>query len=300
MKGAAGHKRVPADFIVNFEVPSWPLDDQKRIAHLLGKVEGLIARRKRHLQQLDDLLKSVFLEMFGDHTEMKQQQHFLLGDFIEFLTSGSRGWAKYYSDTGDIFLRINNVKDGRLKLDDVVYVNAPASAEANRTRVRSGDLLLSITADLGRTAVIPKGLDGSYINQHLALIRFKEEAGFNSIFLAWYFSLPYGNSFIQKKNREGVKAGLNFDDIRSFQVVKPSIALQNHFAAIVEKVESLKSRYQQSLTDLESLYGALSQKAFKGELDLSRVVLTTEDTESTEGLNRETREKREKRIGVSA
>jgi type I restriction enzyme, S subunit len=107
----------------------------------------------------------------------------------------------------------------------------------------------------------------------LALIRIKLEAGFNPLFLAWFFTLPYGNSFIQKKNREGVKAGLNFDDIRSFQVVKPPIDLQNQFAAIVEKVEELKSRYQQSLTDLESLYGALSQKAFKGELDLSRVVL---------------------------
>ena len=50
----------------NIEIPLPPLDDQKRIAHLLGKVEGLIARRKQHLQQLDDLLKSVFLEMFGD------------------------------------------------------------------------------------------------------------------------------------------------------------------------------------------------------------------------------------------
>ena len=58
----------------------------------------------------------------------------------------------------------------------------------------------------------------------------------------------------------------------------PPIDLQNQFAAIVEKVEGLKSRYQQSLTDLESLYGALSQKAFKGELDLSRVILPTEET----------------------
>ena len=54
---------------------------------------------------------------------------------------------------------------------------------------------------------------------------------------------------------------------------KPPIDLQIHFAAVVEKVETLKSRYQRSLTDLESLYGALSQQAFKGELDLSRVQL---------------------------
>jgi type I restriction enzyme S subunit len=66
MTGAAGQRRVPTEFLKNYEIPLPPLDDQKRIAHLLGKVEGLIARRKQHLQQLDDLLKSVFLEMFGD------------------------------------------------------------------------------------------------------------------------------------------------------------------------------------------------------------------------------------------
>ena len=56
---------VKKDF-ESHQIPLPSLDDQKRIAHLLGKVEGLIARRKQHLQQLDDLVKSVFLEMFGD------------------------------------------------------------------------------------------------------------------------------------------------------------------------------------------------------------------------------------------
>ncbi len=61
--------------------------------------------------------------------------------------------------------------------------------------------------------------------------------------------------------------------MKNFPVVIPPIELQHQFSAIVEKVETLKSRYQQSLTDLEALYGTLSQQAFKGELDLSRVPL---------------------------
>ena len=253
-----------------------PLDNQKRIAHLLSKVEGLIGRRKQHLQQLDDLLKSVFMEMFGDPVKMKDLPHFQLGEFIEFLTSGSRGWAKYYSESGSLFIRINNVKNARINLEDTVYVTAPDSAEANRTRVQAGDLLLSITADLGRTAVVPKELEGAYINQHLALVRIHSDAELNPLFLAWYFSLPYGNSFVQKKNRVGVKSGLNFDDIRGLQIVKPSFSIQNQFVGIVKKVEVIKSRYHQSLTDLETLYGALSQIAFKGDLDLTRIIIPTE------------------------
>jgi type I restriction enzyme S subunit len=61
----------------------------------------------------------------------------------------------------------------------------------------------------------------------------------------------------------------------------PPIELQSQFATIVKKVEGIKSRYQASLADLETLYGALSQKAFKGELDLSRVSLPSDSTEAT-------------------
>ena len=257
-------------------VPAFEYDDQIRIATLLSRVENLISRRREQLNQLDELLKSVFLEKFGDPIRMKTQQHFPLSNYIEFLTSGSRGWAKYYSNSGSVFLRINNVKDACLKLDDIVYVNAPNSAEANRTRVKAGDLLLSITADLGRTALVSKELEGAYINQHLALIRILPEEGLNPLFLTWYFTMPYGNAFIQKKNREGVKAGLNFDDIRELQIVKPAIQLQKQFANIAEKVEGIKSRYIQSLTKLENLYGVLSQQGFSCKLDLSRVPLVEE------------------------
>ncbi len=266
---------INRDALERIPVPVFAYDDQIRIATLLSKVENLISRRREQLKQLDELLKSVFLEMFGDPIRMKTQLHFPFSNYIEFLTSGSRGWAKYYSNSGSVFLRINNVKDACLKLDDIVYVNVPNSAEANRTRVKAGDLLLSITADLGRTALVSKELEGAYINQHLALIRIHPDKGLNSLFLTWYFTMPYGNAFIKKKNREGVKAGLNFDDIRGLQIVKPAIQLQKQFADIAEKVEGIKSRYQQSLTEVENLYGILNQKAFKGELDLSKVLLVS-------------------------
>ncbi|BDI03969.1 hypothetical protein CATMQ487_09390 [Sphaerotilus microaerophilus] len=70
-----------------------------------------------------------------------------------------------------------------------------------------------------------------------------------------------------------MKKILTKGDFEKITMIKPPFELQNQFAVVVEKVEALKSRYQQSLTDLEALYGALSQQAFKGELDLSRVTL---------------------------
>lgn len=94
-----------------------------------------------------------------------------LGQTLESLTSGSRGWAEYYRDTGSLFLRIQNVRKDELDLSDVAYVQPPDTAEARRTRVQPGDVLLSITADLGRTAIIPDALGEAFINQHLSILR---------------------------------------------------------------------------------------------------------------------------------
>lgn len=245
-------------------------DDQIRISAILTKAEALIAKRKESIMALDKLLKSIFIDMFGDPLRMRSQPKEKLNKFITFLTSGSRGWAQYYSDKGNIFIRINNVRNACLKLDDIIYVNPPDNAEAVRTKVKTNDLLFSITADIGRTAVVNESLNGAFINQHLALIRLNQKR-INPVFVSWYFTMPFGKSIVMKKNREGVKAGLNFDDIRGFEIVTPPLELQNQFAEIVEKVEAIKVKYTQSLNELDNLYNSLSQSAFKGELDLSRI-----------------------------
>ena len=87
-----------------------------------------------------------------------------LGTLLTFLTSGSRGWAAHYAAEGDLFLRIQNVGRNKLLLDDTAFVRAPDTAEARRTQVQAGDVLLSITADLGRTAVIPDDIGRAFIN----------------------------------------------------------------------------------------------------------------------------------------
>lgn len=240
------------------------LQDQIRIANILSKAENLINQRKESIALLDELLKSTFLEMFGGIIETSSSKLEYLGDNISYLTSGSRGWAKYYSETGAKFLRIQNIGGGVIRTDNLINVSPPNSAERERTRVQEGDLIISITADLGRTSVVPKNFGEAYINQHLALIRLNQNI--NPIYAAYFYNMPFGNNAIQKKNRSAVKAGLNFNDIKSFPIIIPKMMLQNQFATIVEKVETLKTESQVSLKELEHMYGVLSQKAFNGEL----------------------------------
>jgi type I restriction enzyme, S subunit len=241
-----------------------PLPEQRRIAEVLDRTEALRAKRRAALAQLDSLTQSLFLDLFGDPTTIQQEWPTKkLGELLDFLTSGSRGWAEHYAESGDLFLRIQNVRRDELLLEDIAYVKAPDTAEAKRTRVQAGDVLLSITADLGRTAVVPEELGPAFINQHLSILRTKAPV---PRFLSAYFASPAGQRQVSGRNRQGVKAGLNFEDIRSFVIPVPPIEKQREFARQVQVVEKLKTAQRASLAELDALFASLQHRAFRGEL----------------------------------
>ena len=245
-------------------IPLPPLAEQKRIAGILDAADALRAKRRESLAQLDTLLQSTFLDMFGDPvTNPMGWEDVAVGDEINFLTSGSRGWAKYYSDSGDTFIRIQNLTNGRLDLSDIAFVNAPETAESKRTKVEPRDVLLSITADLGRTAVVPEGVGKAHINQHLAILRFID---LDPIIVSHQLASAGGQAQFARLNREGVKAGLNFNDVKNIRLTKPPPELQHRFATIVKSVERQKASQRAHLDELDTLFASLQSRAFKGEL----------------------------------
>lgn len=252
------------EHIDNLEIPLPPLAEQKRIAAILDKADAIRRKLQQSLRLSDDFLRSVFLDMFGDPvTNPNEWDKTTVGQEVEFLTSGSRGWAQYYTDKGDFFIRIQNLRGGFLDLSDSAFVDAPDTAEARRTRVQTGDVLLSITADLGRTAVVPENFGKGYINQHLAILRLRE---MNPVFVSHQLASPGGQRQFISLNRSAVKAGLNFDDIRSVELLRPPLNLQIKFSDIVTKIKKRSSRLQAMLKDAETLFSSLQQRAFRGEL----------------------------------
>ena len=246
------------------QIPLPPLAEQDRIAGILDAADALRAKRREALAQLDTLLQSTFLDMFGDPvTNPMGWEVVSVGDEIRFLTSGSRGWAKYYAKDGDTFIRIQNLKDGQLDLGDIAFVEAPESAEAKRTTVEPGDVLLSITADLGRTAVVPRGIAKAHINQHLAILRF---TSLNPVFVSYQLASKGGQAQFDRLNREGVKAGLNFNDVKSIRLTNPPLNLQQRFAAIADSVEHQKASHRAHLAELDTLFASLQSRAFRGDL----------------------------------
>ena len=257
-------KHLSAKELNKVKVPLPPLDEQRRIATVLDKVSDLIAKRREQLDKLDELVKARFVEMFGDPVSNPHQYPISqLSEYIEFLTSGSRGWSQYFSDDGEYFITIKNVKNCSISLEDVQYIKPPDNAEAVRTKVKDGDLLISITADLGRTGVVTKEIadHGAYINQHLTCIRLNREK-LNPLYVAYYMESPAGKMQFNAKNQAGVKAGLNFNAINSLKLVVPPLEKQGLFVEFVSQTNKSKLTIQQSLDKLEVLKKALMQQYF--------------------------------------
>ena len=241
------------------------VENQKVIVNILDKAKCFLTYRQQQLQKLDDLVKARFIELFGDpKINPNNYPVCQLSDFIVFLTSGSRGWAQYCADDGtEWFITIKNVKDCHIETDNMQPVNAPDNAEAKRTRVQEGDLLISITADLGRTGVVTKEIaeHGAYINQHLTCIRLKQDV-LNPLYVAYFMESPAGKEQFESKNQSAVKAGLNFNSINSLRLMVPPLEEQNAFVNFVEHVDKSKVAVQKALDEAQLLFDSLVQKYF--------------------------------------
>lgn len=266
-------KHLSTKSIRDIEIPLPSLEDQTRIAHLLGKVEELIAQRKQHLQQLDDLLKSVFLEMFGDPVRNEKEWDIVgINTVCHDIFLGLTNKVDYVETGGYPLIRATDIKDGKLSFENARYISAAQHKKITKNRIsKRGDILVSKSGTLGTTAIVDSDEEFTTY-ESIITIQINPKKLVNH-----YLNALLKNQNFQIKMLGGKTGGtvghLNLLMFREITLPAPAIGLQNKFATIVEKVEILKSRYQQSLADLEALYGALSQQAFKGELDLSRVRL---------------------------
>lgn len=282
MQGAVARRRslTKTDFL-NLEVPFLPLDDQIRIAHLLGKVEGLIAQRKQHLQQLDDLLKSVFLEMFGDPVRNEKRwetktlpQLALPGK--NSLKRGPFGGAlkkEIFVETGYLVYEQSHALNNDYSFARY-FVTEKKYQELIDFKVMPGDVLISCSGVyLGKLSMVPADAKPGIINQALLKVSLDPKKIRHRFFVHVFGSPQFKGKYFPS-NRGGAIPNLPpMSVMKAIPFIYPPLELQQDFTDLFEKVEALKSQYQQSLADLESLYGVMSQQAFKGELDLSRVQL---------------------------
>ena len=265
LRGSTARRRsLPTPTLLAFTIPLPSIDEQLHILEIVHKVKDVIDKREKEINYLDELVKARFIEFFGDPVKnIYNYPEHMLGDIVEFLTSGSRGWAKYYSKKGKMFITIKNVKDGQISTNNIQYITPPDNAEARRTKVQNGDLLISITADLGRTAVVPKEIaeKGAYINQHLMCVRLNKKVLLPE-YVSFFMESEAGKRQFYAKNQNAVKAGLNFDAIKTFKIMVPPLEKQNEYISFTKCANKSKVAIQKSLDETQILFQSLMQKYF--------------------------------------
>ena len=161
-----------------------------------------------------------------------------LGSLVEVITSGSRDWAKHYSEKGSLFLRMGNLSRNsfELRLNSLKRVQLPEKAEGIRTALQAGDLLFSITGEVGMLGLIPDDFETAYINQHTAMIRFLPLI--RNKYLPYFLLTDYAQK-CYKSNQHGIKNSFRLDSISNILVPIPPLSEQEQ---IIRRIEQATNR----------------------------------------------------------
>ena len=262
-------KAITQNVIKNIEVPVPSIDEQERIVskieELFSKLDASVAELQTAKEKLKVYRQEVLKEAFGAF-EVKKP----IREMTSIVTSGSRGWAKYYSSDGAKFIRIGNLtRDSiRISFNEMQYVTLPGNAEGTRTKLNPNDVLVSITANLGSIGLVPKTIGDAYINQHIALVRFVNSE--QSEFMAWYLRSGWGQKDLLKNKRGAGKLGLGLDDIRD--TIVPVVSneqaktIVSRINAQLSVCDSIEKTIDTSLQQAEALRQSILKQTFEGRL----------------------------------
>lgn len=251
------------EHIADLHIPLPPLDKQRKIAAVLDKVSDLIAKRRQQLDKLDELVKSRFIEMFGD--PIINSMHWteeLIGDscFVTKLAGFEYTQYIHYGDSGDVVMvKAQNVKNGKLNRKDLSYISNEVSNSLPRSQLAAGDVVMTyVGANIGDVAVIDDECK-YHLAPNVAKIRPDAEK-YNSVY--FMYMLMSLNSYIVGNSADTAKAALGMERIRKLKIFTPPIGLQEQFATFVKQIDKSKLAIQKSLKKLEILKKALMQEYF--------------------------------------
>ncbi|WP_288841655.1 restriction endonuclease subunit S [uncultured Deefgea sp.] len=259
-------------------VLSPPIKEQQKIAAILTAVDEVIESTQAQINKLKDLKTGLMQELLTQgigHTEFKDSpvgripkawRTSKIQDIAGYITSGSRGWAEYYSKSGAIFIRIGNLTREHInfRFNDIVYVNPPDGGEGKRTLVQVGDVLISITADLGIIGVVNESIGEAYVNQHVSLVRLNDTQ--LSRWVGHYLAHENAQKQFTASNDSGAKAGLNLSAIRNLEIALPPKEEREKIVRALDSVDNDIVNRRNKLSRSMDIKKALMQDLLTGKV----------------------------------
>lgn len=263
---AAGYSRH-FKFLKEIRIPFPPFEEQKRIAAILDAANELRTKRRESLAQLDTLLQSTFLDLFGDPvTNPKEWEEKLLSEVVRPGTIVTYGIVQAGDEfSGGVpYIRTGDIVDGEIVEDGLRHTNPAIASKFERSRVDTGDVVMSIRATVGTTAVVPPSLDGANLTQGTARIAPGPDALLP--FLLHYLRSHGAQRWIQRQVKGATFKEITLGRLRELPVLLPPIGIQKKFGEIVAQIEERRLLERNQLDELDHLFASLQSRAFRGEL----------------------------------
>ena len=263
-------KHVNRGEFLGTTIPLPQLAEQQRIAGILDAADALRAKRREALAQLDTLLQSTFLDMFGDPvTNPMGWPPTSLSAISEELRDGPFGSnlkTSHYVESGVRVIRLQNVGVGKMLNDDRAYISEVHFASLPRNHCRPGDVIIGTMGDPNlRAFVVPPSLTKALNKADCILMRV-DIARVVPVYVCWLLNSPRITSMALRLVRGQTRGRISLGRLKELQISLPPMELQLRFAAFVESVEHQKARQRAHLAELDTLFASLQSRAFRGDL----------------------------------
>ena len=248
------------DDLRDAQIPDLSLNEQNNVVFQLDKINELIDLRKEQLSKLDELVKSRFIELFGDIVlnpfNWEKEQLGMVCD----VRDGTHDSPQYY-ETGYPLVTSKNVTGGKIDLTDCSLIcEADFNKINERSKVDIGDIIMPMIGTVGKPVIVD--VEPNFAIKNVSLIKFKDHSRVLNIFIRALLQSDYFDEAVLSRVRGGTQKFISLGDIRKLAVIVPPLALQEQFAAFVEQADKSKLAIQQSLEKLETLKKSLMQQYF--------------------------------------
>lgn len=258
--GGAVFDSINKDEIGNIEIPLPAMEEQKKIAARLDAVSDLLAKQKQLLSEQDTLIQSLFYDIFGDPIKNNKGWKIeKLGKVCD-VRDGTHD-SPSFIEKGYPLVTSKNLSEGMVSFKNVSYISKEDYDKINiRSKVDAGDLLMPMIGTIGNPVIVLG--DASFAIKNVALIKFNKKDVLN-IYIKYILSSEYFKKISSEEKRGGTQKFMSLGSIRGMKIPVPPLELQEKFAAIVEQIESEKSKIKSAIAETQTLFNSMMSEYFE-------------------------------------